>query len=93
MTADNKKMLIFAMYYNVTITSIMKNQIKISLLAMVLIFSATTVQGQNKGKNTKGKNKPAVQEVQNVELSANSNDCLFAIELQRLRLVPAATRK
>lgn len=82
MTADNKKMLIFAMYYNVTITSIMKNQFKISLLAMVLIFSATTVQGQNKGKNPKGKNKPAVQEVQNVELSANSNDCLFAIELQ-----------
>ncbi len=49
---------------------------------MALVFSAGNIQGQNKGKTTKGKTvKPVKQEPVNVELPANSNDCLFAIEL------------
>lgn len=49
---------------------------------MALVFSAGNIQGQNKSKTNKGKNaKPVKQEPVNVELPANSNDCLFAIEL------------
>jgi len=60
----------------------MKTKITLSLLAIALILSAGDVQGQNKGKNSKGKNtKPAAQTPANIELPANSNDCLFAIEL------------
>ena len=61
----------------------MKSHIALSLLAIALIFSAGNVQGQNKGNNAKGKNnKPAAKEIPTVALPANSNDCLFAIELQ-----------
>ena len=60
----------------------MKTKITLSLLAIALILSAGDVQGQNKGKNSKGKNtKPVAQTPANIELPANSNDCLFAIEL------------
>lgn len=49
---------------------------------MALIFSAGNIQGQNKSKTNKGKaTKPVKQEPANIELPANSNDCLFAIEL------------
>ncbi|MBQ6237573.1 MAG: OmpA family protein [Bacteroidales bacterium] len=60
----------------------MKSHIAYSILALALIFSAGNLQAQNKGKNQKGKPaKPVKQEPVNVELPANSNDCLFAIEL------------
>lgn len=60
----------------------MKSHIAYSILALALIFSAGNLQAQNKGKNQKGKpDKPVKQEPVNVELPANSNDCLFAIEL------------
>lgn len=49
---------------------------------MALVFSAGNIQGQNKSKTNKGKaTKPVKQEPANIELPANSNDCLFAIEL------------
>lgn len=49
---------------------------------MALVFSAGSIQGQNKSKTNKGKaTKPVKQEPANIELPANSNDCLFAIEL------------
>lgn len=60
----------------------MKNKLFIPLVVMALVFSAGNIQGQNKSKTNKGKaTKPVKQEPANIELPANSNDCLFAIEL------------
>lgn len=58
----------------------MKKSVIILFLAVAVIFTAGDAYGQNnkkKGKNTQPtKTEPAL-----VELPANSNDCLFAIEL------------
>ena len=60
----------------------MKNKLFIPFVVMALVFSAGSIQGQNKSKTNKGKaTKPVKQEPANIELPANSNDCLFAIEL------------
>ncbi len=60
----------------------MKNKLFIPFVVMALVFSAGNIQGQNKSKTNKGKaTKPVKQEPANIELPANSNDCLFAIEL------------
>ncbi len=70
------------MVYTISKNINMKSHIAYSILALALIFSAGNLQAQNKGKNQKGKPaKPVKQEPVNVELPANSNDCLFAIEL------------
>ena len=56
-----------------------------SLIAIALIFSTTDLQAQNKGKNStkKGKTTKTVKEDENnIQLPVNSNDCLFAIEIQ-----------
>lgn len=65
----------------------MKSKIFIPFVALALILSAANVQAQNKNKTgNKGKTakptKPVKQEPENIELPANSNDCLFAIQLQ-----------
>ncbi len=63
----------------------MKRHIILSILVLALIGAATDLQAQNKGKSgsKKGKDKkPAVQEPELTQLPSNSNDCLFAIELQ-----------
>ena len=65
----------------------MKSKIFIPFVALALILSAANVQAQNKNKTgNKGKTakptKPVKQEPENIELPTNSNDCLFAIQLQ-----------
>lgn len=64
----------------------MKRKFILSIVVLALCFGATNVQGQNKGNKTnKGKNantKPVKVEPENVQLPVNSNDCLFAIEIQ-----------
>ena len=65
----------------------MKSKIFIPFVALALILSAANVQAQNKNKTgNKGKTakptKPVKQEPEKIELPANSNDCLFAIQLQ-----------
>lgn len=65
----------------------MKSKIFIPFVALALILSAANVQAQNKNKTgNKSKSakptKPVKQEPDNIELPANSNDCLFAIQLQ-----------
>ncbi len=59
----------------------MKQTIVLSIIAAALLFGAGNAMAQN-NKN-KNKNKKPVKPVQeNVTLPANSNDCLFAVEIQ-----------
>ena len=59
----------------------MKQTIVLSIIAAALLFGAGNAMAQN-NKN-KNKNKKPVKPVQeNVMLPANSNDCLFAVEIQ-----------
>ncbi len=59
----------------------MNRKLFITLIAFALICCIPSAQAQ-KNKNGKGKNnKPAQTAPEVVELPANSNDCLFAIEL------------
>lgn len=59
----------------------MKHRFLLPLVAIALIFSMGDVNAQN--KNSKKKNAKPVKPVQeNIALPANSNDCLFAIEIQ-----------
>ena len=59
----------------------MKQTIVLSIIAAALFFGAGNAMAQN-NKN-KNKNKKPVKPVQeNVTLPANSNDCLFAVEIQ-----------
>lgn len=60
----------------------MKHKLIFSLVIVSLLISAADLQAQNNKGNKKNKNtKPAVQKTENVQLPAQSNDCLFAIEL------------
>lgn len=64
----------------------MKHKLIFLLVAAVMLAGAVDIQAQNRGtkskKNNKNnKNKPVPQKVENLELPAQSNDCLFAIEL------------
>ena len=62
----------------------MRNKLFLSLLAMVLVFGIGDANAQNKGKGkgkTKQPAKPTKVEPEYVQLPSNSNDCLFAIEL------------
>lgn len=59
----------------------MKRIVFLFTIVMALVISAGNVQGQNK-KTTKGKKQvPVKTGPELTELPANSNDCLFAIEL------------
>ncbi len=63
----------------------MKHKIALSILLAALLCCPAAMQAQNKGKNKNTKNKTTkperpVQEL--TQLPPNSNDCLFAIELQ-----------
>lgn len=61
---------------------LMNRRIFISLIALALVLGGNSMQAQNK-KTTNGKNnKPTKTEPTLVTLPNNSNDCLFAIELQ-----------
>ena len=61
---------------------VMKYRLTVIVMAMALVLGAGAAQGQNKGKTQKGKPaKPVKETTENVQLPANSNDCLFAIEL------------
>lgn len=63
--------------------SIMKRKIFIALLSVALVAMTFDAQGQSTRKSQKGKqNKPTKVEPENTPLPANSNDCLFAVELQ-----------
>lgn len=62
----------------------MMKKLFLSLIIVALICSFGEANAQNKGKNkNKGKqqNKPTKVEPEYTQLPANSNDCLFAIEL------------
>jgi outer membrane protein OmpA-like peptidoglycan-associated protein len=64
----------------------MKNRVIITILALLVAFGAVDAQAQNRNKKTNKttkNNKTQVKnEPENLQLPANSNDCLFAIELQ-----------
>ncbi len=62
----------------------MKRNIMFALAVAAFVFGAVNAQAQNKNtnkNNNKNKNKTEKKEPVGVELPANSNDCLFAIEL------------
>lgn len=60
----------------------MNKKFFIPIVVLALILGAGNAQAQNKNKTNKGKQtKPVKQEAPSVQLPANSNDCLFAIEL------------
>ena len=60
----------------------MKKKFFIPVVVLALIMCAGNAEAQNKNKANKNKpTKPVKQEAPSVQLPANSNDCLFAIEL------------
>ena len=60
----------------------MKRLLFLSILVMALLVGVSDAQGQSKKTNKGKKPQPVKKGPDLVELPANSNDCLFAIELQ-----------